>query len=141
MFDLIPFRRGRDNMLSLFDRMEKNFMQDLGFGLPDFRTDIVDKGDKFVLEAELPGFDKKDINISVDDNRLTITAEHSESKEESKDNYIRKERRYGSFARSFDVSNIKTEDIKADYENGVLTLNLPKKDSSPDSRKDRKSVV
>ncbi|MDI9475321.1 MAG: Hsp20/alpha crystallin family protein [Candidatus Alkaliphilus sp. MAG34] len=135
MFDLIPFRRGRDNMLSLFDRMEKNFMQDLGFGLPDFRTDIVDKGDKFVLEAELPGFDKKDINISVDDNRLTITAEHSESKEESKDNYIRKERRYGSFARSFDVSNIKTEDIKADYENGVLTLNLPKKDSSPDSRK------
>lgn len=135
MFDLIPFRRGRDNMLSLFDRMEKNFMQDLGFGLPDFRADIVDKGDKFVLEAELPGFDKKDINISVDDNRLTITAEHSESKEESKDNYIRKERRYGSFTRSFDVSDIKTEDIKADYGNGVLTLDLPKKDSSPDSRK------
>lgn len=135
MFDLIPFRRGRDNMLSLFDRMEKNFMQDFGFGLPDFKADIVDKGDKFVLEAELPGFDKKDININVDDNRLTITAEHSESKEESKDNYIRKERRYGSFTRSFDVSNIKTEDIKADYKNGMLVLDLPKKDSGPDSRK------
>ena len=135
MFDLIPFRRGRDNMLSLFDRMEKNFMQDFGFGLPDFKADIVDKGDKFVLEAELPGFDKKDININVDDNRLTITAEHSESKEESKDNYIRKERRYGSFTRSFDVSIIKTEDIKADYKNGMLVLDLPKKDSGPDSRK------
>ena len=122
-------------MLSLFDRMEKNFMQDFGFGLPDFKADIVDKGDKFVLEAELPGFDKKDININVDDNRLTITAEHSESKEESKDNYIRKERRYGSFARSFDVSNIKTEDIKADYKNGMLVLDLPKKDGGQDSRK------
>lgn len=135
MFDLIPFRRGRDNMLSLFDRMEKNFMQDFGLELPDFKADIVDKGDKFVLEAELPGFDKKDININVDDNRLTITAEHSESKEESKDNYIRKERRYGSFTRSFDVSNIRTEDIKADYKNGMLVLDLPKKDSGPDSRK------
>ena len=110
-------------------------MQNFGFELPDFKADIVDKGDKYVLEAELPGFDKKDININVDDNRLTITAEHSESKEESKDNYIRKERRYGSFTRSFDVSNIKTEDIKADYKNGMLVLDLPKKDSGPDSRK------
>ena len=135
MFDLIPFRRGKDDMLSLFDRMEKNFMQNFGFEMPDFKADIVDKGDKFVLEAELPGFDKKDININVDDNRLTITAEHSESKEESKDNYIRKERRYGSFTRSFDVSNIRTEDIKADYKNGMLVLDLPKKDSGPDSRK------
>ena len=122
-------------MLSLFDRMEKNFMQNFGFEMPDFKADIEDKGYKFLLEAELPGSDEKDIKISVDDNRLTITAEHSESKEESKDNYIRKERRYGSFARSFDVSNIKTEDIKADYKNGMLVLDLPKKDGGQDSRK------
>ena len=135
MFDLIPFRRGRENMLSLFDRMEKNFMQNFGVELPDFKIDIIDKGDKFVLEAELPGFDKKDISINVDDNRLIIEAEHSESKEESKDNYIHKERRYGSFTRHFDVSNVRTEDIKADYKNGMLVLDLPKKDSGPDSRK------
>ncbi len=135
MFDLIPFRRGRENMMSIFDRMEKNLMQNLGFQLSDFKTDIIDEGDKFVLEAELPGFDKGDININVDGNRLTITAEHSESEEESKDNYIRKERRYGSFTRSFDVSNIETEKIKADYKNGVLTLNLPKKDSKPSGRR------
>lgn len=135
MFDLIPFRRGRENMISIFDRMEKNLMQNLGFQLSDFKTDIIDEGDKFVLEAELPGFDKGDININVDGNRLTITAEHSESDEESKDNYIRKERRYGSFTRSFDVSNIETEKIKADYKNGVLTLDLPKKDDKPSGRR------
>ncbi len=135
MFDLIPFRKTRDSMMSLFDRVEKNFMQNFGIELPDFKTDIVDKGDKFVLEAELPGFDKGDIDIHVDDDRLTITAEHSESKEESKDDYIRKERKYGSFARSFDVSNIETEKIKADYKNGVLTLVLPKKDDKSDGRR------
>ncbi len=135
MFDLIPFRRGRENMISIFDRMEKNLMQNLGFQLSDFKTDIIDEGDKFVLEAELPGFDKGDININVDGNRLTITAEHSVSEEESKDNYIRKERKYGSFTRSFDVSDIETEKIEADYKNGVLTLNLPKKDSKPSGRR------
>lgn len=135
MFDLIPFRRGRENMISIFDRMEKNLMQNLGFQLSDFKTDIIDEGDKFVLEAELPGFDKGDININVDGNRLTIIAEHSVSEEESKDNYIRKERKYGSFTRSFDVSDIETEKIEADYKNGVLTLNLPKKDSKPSGRR------
>lgn len=135
MFDLIPFRRGKENMMSLFDRMEKGLMQNLGFQLSDFKTDIMDEGDKFVLEAELPGFDKGDININVDGDRLTIKAEHSESEEESKDNYIRRERRYGSFIRSFDVSNINTEKIKADYKNGVLTLDLPKKDDRPSGRK------
>jgi HSP20 family protein len=134
MFDLIPFRR-RGNLLPFFNEMEKNFLQSFGNLWPDFKTDIVDKGDKFVLEAELPGFDKKDININVDGDRLTIEAEHSESKEESKDNYVHRERRYGSFVRSFDASGIKTEDIKANYKNGVLVLELPKKDSSPGSRK------
>ena len=81
------------------------------------------------------GFDKGDININVDGNRLTIIAEHSVSEEESKDNYIRKERKYGSFTRSFDVSDIETEKIEADYKNGVLTLNLPKKDSKPSGRR------
>ena len=135
MFDLTPFRRNRKIYCHYLIGW-KNFMQNLGFQLSDFRTDIIDKGDRFILEAELPGFDKGDINISVDGNRLTIIAEHSESKEESKNNYIRKERKYGSFTRSFDVSNIKTEKIEADYKNGVLTLDLPKKDGkSPGSRR------
>lgn len=66
---------------------------------------------------------------------LTITASHSEKKGENKDNYIRRERRYGSFTRSFNVSNVKTEEIKADYKNGVLILDLLKKNNNQNIRK------
>jgi len=136
MFDLVPFRRSGNDIFSLYDEMEKNFMKNFGSQLPAFKTDIVDKGDRYVLEADMPGFNKEDIDIHVDDNKLTITAKHNVNKEENKDNYIRRERRYGSFTRSFDVSNVKTEEIKADYKNGVLILNLPKKDNNnPSSRK------
>jgi len=135
MFELVPFKRGGNDIFSFFDEMERNFLHNFGGQLPAFKTDIVDKGDRFILEADLPGFDKEDINIHVDDNRLTITAQHKVSKEENKDNYIRRERRYGSYVRSFDVSNIKTEEIKADYKNGVLTLDLPKKNNNQNTRK------
>ena len=87
MFDLTPFRR-RGNMFPFIDEIEKNFMQNLGERFSAFKTDIVDKGDSFMLEAELPGFSRENINIHVDDNRLTISAEHNVSEEESKDNFI-----------------------------------------------------
>lgn len=135
MYDLVPFKRNSNDIFSIFNEMEKNLMQNFESHLPAFSTDIVDKGDRFVLEADLPGFNKEDINIHVDDNRLTISAQHKVSKEENKDNYIRKERRYGSFTRSFDVSNIKTDQIKADYKNGVLTIDLPKKENTQNIRK------
>lgn len=135
MFDLVPFKRGENDVLSLFDEMERNLFRNFGDKLPAFKTDIIDKGDRFILEADIPGFNKEDINIQVEDNRLTIFAQQNINKEENRDNYIRKERRYGSFARSFDVSNIKTEDITADYKNGVLTLVLPKKNNTQNTRK------
>lgn len=135
MFDLVPFKRDTNDILSFFDEMEKNFMRNFGSPLSAFKTDIVDKGDKYVLEADLPGFNKEDIDIHVDENRLVITAKHNVNKEESKDNYIRRERRFGTFTRSFDVSDVKTDEIKADYKNGVLTLDLPKKDNIQNIRK------
>ena len=91
-------------------------------------ADIRDAGDKFVLEAELPGFDKGDIKLDVKDGILTITAEHSENQEQkdAKGAYIRRERRYGSFSRSFDITGIDEGSITAAYNNGILELNLPK---------------
>ncbi|MDO4852052.1 MAG: Hsp20/alpha crystallin family protein, partial [Clostridia bacterium] len=102
-----------------------------------FKTDISDQGDSYLIEADLPGFDKKDIRLDLNGDTLTIHAErHSESEQkEHKDKYLRVERSYGTYSRSFDVSLIDAENIKAKYENGVLKLTLPKKQKTePEKR-------
>ena len=107
--------------------MEKSFWGEQQVN--PFRTDISETADGYKLEADLPGFRKEDIHIDIDDDILTIKAEHTESKDENgdKDSYIRRERYFGSYTRSFNVSEIDVEGIKAAYENGVLTLAMPKK--------------
>lgn len=125
MFDLMPFDRKRRNLVRNFDSFARDFFD--GFdGLTAFSTDIRDKGDRYELTADLPGFTKEDIHISVNGDMLTIQAEHDESKEDNTDDYIRRERHYGSFSRSFHVANIKTDQIDAAYQDGVLKLVLPK---------------
>ena len=127
MFDLMPFERRQNSLFNYFDDFEKNFFGDMGSSLTAFRTDILDKGDKYVLQAELPGFNKEDIHVDIDGDCLTIHAEHKEETEDKKHSYIRRERRYGSFARNFDISAIKADAIEAKYDNGVLELELPKR--------------
>ena len=99
------------------------------------RTDIQDKGDRYLLEADLPGFKKEDIQIDIDGDTLTIQAQrHSESEEKNEDGcYVRCERSYGGYSRSFDISAIKSKEIRARYENGVLMLELPKKEPTVQS--------
>ena len=138
MFELRPFNR-RHNALTYnpfreMDEFEKNFFgSPFGFfgerGLSDFRTDVTDNGDSYLLEADLPGFDKKDITMDVSGDVLTIRAErHSDHEDKSKqDKYIRCERSYGCYTREFDVSGIDTDHIKAKYTDGVLRLEMPKK--------------
>lgn len=106
--------------------------------MPAFRTDIRDEGDHYLLEADLPGFRKEDIDLHLQDGVLTITAKHDQSAERKDDagKYVCRERRVGSYARSFDVSGIREEGISASYENGVLKLTLPKAgEPEPQSRK------
>ena len=128
MFGMIPFERNDDNFFDLFDNFERKFFGNSSAALPDFRTDIREVNDKYVLEAELPGFNKEDISLDVKDGILTITAEHKESSDQKdeKGTYLRRERRYGSFSRSFDITGIDEAGITAAYNNGVLELNLPK---------------
>ncbi|HHV13770.1 MAG TPA: Hsp20/alpha crystallin family protein [Clostridiales bacterium] len=109
-----------------FDRVFHDFFGN-GFNQFDnFNTDVIDKGDSYLLEAELPGFQKEDIRIDLDKDTLTITAAHNEEKREKKDNYVRQERRYSSYCRSFHIPGIKKENISAEYNNGVLGITLPK---------------
>jgi len=91
------------------------------------RVDIIEKEDKYVFVAELPGVDKKDINVQLQDGLLTIEAKMHEEKESEVDNVIRKEIRSGFFSRSINVGkNIKEKDIKAELVNGLLKLTAPK---------------
>ena len=134
MFDLMPFDKKYRGLESYFDDLEKNFFKDTH--LAEFRTDILDKGDRYVLQAELPGFTKEDIKIDIDGQMLTIYAHHDTQNEETKNNYVRKERRYGSYSRRFDISNINDQEITAQYNNGILELNLPKvHHQKPETRK------
>ena len=127
---MIPYTRNNNaSLMDLFDEFERSVFGENGRRTPMFSTDIKDEGDKYVLIADMPGFSKDDIKLDVDSDVLTVSAErHSEHEDkDKKGKYIRCERSYGSYQRSFDVSGVKTEDIKAKYENGVLTLDMPKK--------------
>ena len=113
-------------MTSFWNDFEKNFFGDYCRSMNDFKTDIIDNGDSYLLQAELPGYDKSEIGIKLDGDYLTISAEHKEENEEKKDNFIRRERRIGSYSRSFDITGIDAEKITAEYNNGVLDVTLPK---------------
>ncbi len=132
MFELTPYSTRR----SVYDPF--NLFNDF-FGSSnapaELRTDITDTGDAFVLEADLPGFKKENIKIDLENDRLTIKAERRSEHEENKNGCIRRERHFGSFERSFDVSGIDTANIKASCTDGVLTLTLPKRpELVPDNR-------
>lgn len=141
MFELRPYGRRKNNALYNpfhdFDELERRFFDGMpefftNGTLDEFKTDIKDEGDYYELKADLPGFDKKDIHLDIDSDVLRLSAQrHSEHEEKDKRNkFIRCERSYGSYTREFDVSNIKTDEIKAKYENGVLTLTMPKKENT-----------
>lgn len=128
MFGMLPFDRSDVNLFDTFDNFTRDFFRKSNAELPAFRTDIRDSGDSYVLEAELPGFQKEDISLDLKDGILTITATHSATKDSDSEDgtYIRRERRFGSFQRSFDVTGIETSGITAAYESGVLSVTLPK---------------
>ena len=101
------------------------------------KTDIKEHDDSYELMVELPGFDKDNIDMSIEEGYLTIEANTNSSKdEEEKGKYVRRERYSGTFSRSFYVGDDVTEDdIKASFKNGVLDVNIPKKETEKKSEK------
>ncbi len=92
------------------------------------RTDYVDEGDTYALEIEVPGVDKKNIKLSVDDGYLTLKATFEKKAEDDSRKIIRHEKTYGSFTRNYYVGeNIENSDIDASMDNGILTVRFPKK--------------
>ena len=94
------------------------------------RCDIYEEGGLYTIEMDIPGFDKKDIKIENNDNYLTITAEKNNEEKEEEKNYIRRERVYGKYQRSFYVGDLDNENIKAAFSDGTLKITIPKKEEA-----------
>jgi HSP20 family protein len=132
MFDLIPFEHRNAGLFDFFNHFDDDFFNSTQNSFAPCRTDIRDEGNQYVLEAELPGFSKEEINVNVENDCMTLTAQHKEDSEQKDNagNYIRRERRMNSLSRSFDISGINTEKITASFENGVLTMHMPKNEET-----------
>ncbi len=100
------------------------------------KCDIYEKDGKYHIIMDVPGYDKEDINIEVDNGYLTISAETKEEENEEKKNYIRRERRYGKFSRSFYVGDIDADSIEAEFKKGTLKVCVPK----PEDRSTKKQI-
>ncbi len=113
----------------VFDDMEKTVNRELSTtNLSTFKTDVRREGENYILEADLPGFKKENISIELADGYMTIRAERRSGFEEKEQrgSYIRCERSYGSYERSFDTSGIDVDRMEASFSDGVLTLTMPK---------------
>jgi HSP20 family protein len=89
--------------------------------------DLSEKGDNLIIEAELPGIDPEDLEISVDDDTITITGESRQDAIKSSGSYHRMERRYGSFSRTIKLPcRVMVNDVSAEYRKGILTISMPK---------------
>ncbi len=133
----------RRNSFDLFD----NF-----FGDDDFftktehhmmKTDIKEKKDKYIIVMDLPGYDKENINLELNNGYLEVTAKVEEKKDEGEDEkFVRRERFYGECSRSFYVGDdIKEEDINAEFKNGTLKVEVPKKENEDKEPVTKKTAI
>ena len=147
MFGLVPFagrrnlsQRDSTNPFALFDAMRDSFFDSsfpaANWGASSFKVDVKDSGDHYELSADLPGMAKEDISLRYENGYLTIAATRNESKDEKDDtgNYIRRERHTGEVSRSFYIDGIDDANIRAEFKDGVLQVNLPKSASAPERK-------
>ena len=143
--DIMPIRRRRgesmsyENLEDTFNKyvdsfvgyMDNFFNRDMqsAFGT-GIKADIRETEREYIIEAEMPGFNREDIGVELVDDRLTISANREDRRDEEGKDYIRRERRYGSVSRSFSIQGIKHEEVRAEYRDGVLHITLPKSEES-----------
>jgi HSP20 family protein len=137
MFGLTPYNKNQNSILrneggwdlrSVFnDFFSDSFLPTAFFSLgQSIRADIKENEKEYIVEAEVPGVHKEDIKVDLRDDVLTVSVEQNELVKEEKENYLRKERRYGSYSRSFYVEDVKNETVSAKYSDGILKIILPK---------------
>lgn len=118
--NIVPRRFFLEDLFDDFD--------DMNVKPVNMKCDIYEKDGNYCIEMDLPGYDKKDIDINFDNKYLTITASKEEEEKDEEKNYIRRERSYGSYKRQFFLGDINEEEIKAEFNNGILKVVVPKKE-------------
>jgi HSP20 family protein len=141
MWSLIPFRKNRELFTApvgdwvdgFFEEFHPLLRGDGGGWQPSF--DISETEEHIHVKADLPGIDVKDLDISIDNNVLTVRGEKKQEKEDKGENYRCVERHYGSFCRSFMLpAEVKSDGIEAVYKDGVLRLSVPKSEAAKPKR-------
>lgn len=99
----------------------------------DLKCDIYEENNEYIIEMDIPGFKKDDITISIDNGYLNVTAESMTSYEDR--NYIRQERKYGKYQRSFYLGDLESDNVKAKFDNGILKITIPKKEIPENNKK------
>ncbi|KGI36799.1 heat shock protein Hsp18 [Clostridium tetani] len=141
MFDMIPFKRNnsmkRDSYFDeFFDNFFNNdFLVPIKFPKNNFRADLKETNNEYIIEADLPGISKDAVKVNYSNNNLVISAKREDIIENKDENYIRRERSYGEFKRAFYVDNVDENNIKVSFKNGVLRINLPKLEDTTKARK------
>ncbi|HHW21608.1 MAG TPA: Hsp20/alpha crystallin family protein [Clostridiaceae bacterium] len=145
MFSLVPFSRKNGNISRRddwfgIDRFFDEFFRDPFFArvsswTSPIRADVKETDNEYIVEAEMPGVRKEDIIIDLNNDVLTLGVDVKQERNEDEDGYIYRERRSGSFRRSFTVPNIDNEKVKASYKDGLLTVVLPKAEPEKRARK------
>lgn len=139
MFSMIPYRYNRvtrrqpdtrDLFTPFFDDFFRPFFGELRT-VGGLKVDVEDKGDHYLLEADLPGVTKENLRVEVEDGAMTIAATLNEEKEDKNRNYVCRERRCGTVSRIFSLEGIREDGIAAEFKDGVLRLTLPKQAEAP----------
>lgn len=127
------FLSNRDSFNRFFNEALTNFMnaEDTQARKWTPAVDIYETEQNLVLKSELPGIDPKDVEVRIEDGTLYLKGERKQERDVKEENYHRVERSYGSFTRTFSLPNsIDTDDVKAEYKDGVLTLTLAKREEA-----------
>lgn len=139
---IVPlWRQGWGDLDRVFDNFRRDFERTMtsfppmnfpAMHVSSISCDVLDEGDHYVINAELPGVVKEDVKLNVSDNNVEISAEHKEETEEKKKNYVRKERRAFSYHRSLPLpEKVDSTKAQAKLNNGVLSVEIPKINPTP----------
>lgn len=143
MFEMVPFKKNNNGVAKrgdYFNQFWNDFFNDDFFAPVNlmqnsFKVDLKENENSYMIEADMPGVKKEAIDIDYENNYLTISAKKDDVIEDKNERYVRRERHFGEFKRSFYIDNVDEDKIDASFSDGVLRLNLPKKISENEHKR------